>query len=685
MTSTRRGYGMPRNDSVGSHAELVQSHPDSTRGNTAWVRLRLTAELTEDAHLGSGSGGAGLDALVTRDRDGRPVIWATHIEGLLRDTAHRLDGAAKAEALFGRRGGQRQRMIFTSLYATEVLPSRIWRSSARVSFENRAPKDDTLRAMEYVPRGTRFEAWAEVPALDVTDLERLMQALEAVGHGRATGAGRVRLALQKASPACRRIAEPTDRLLLLLRNLDPMCLTATAMPGNIIPSFPFIPGRTVFGALANWLVTEGRRDAAELLVGACVSVTDALPVPAEPMRLADAEVLPAPLSLRSEKPGGTGGSLPWWSLPAGSIRRLDAGAAGMKDEVGGLKRPEPDLFVCRLCSDSPWETYRPSMRVRLRSGKPGGPDEAEPALFAIEQIAERTMFLCELRGSPKDMASLSRAVQPLLEGIRWLRVGRGGAPMEVARSEWAGTPKPTHASRQAYLILTSDLLVRDSHLRWLTALDAEAFQRHLGWPPDLKVTVVAQDASPVDGFNGTSRLWRLPAVAVRRGSVFRVEGQGISHLMQAAADGRWLGERTHEGFGRFRLDETLPGTSGAHPVPAAQALAGGQVPGDPEEIVAVTTRCWLKFHGRLANAERAEGQLPSLSQWQDLVTDLDRAAPDAVSSRKGPETAGKAAWRDADAQAILAKLENLPTRDDRVTHARMFVRWLRAEMRRRSQ
>jgi hypothetical protein len=36
---------------------------------------------------------------------------------------------------------------------------------------------------------------------------------------------------------------------LLLRNLDPLCITATATQDNLIPSLAFVPGRALLGAL----------------------------------------------------------------------------------------------------------------------------------------------------------------------------------------------------------------------------------------------------------------------------------------------------------------------------------------------------------------------------------------------------------------------------------------------------
>ncbi len=165
-----------------------------------WIRVRLSAELLEDAHSGSGSGGGGVDALVARDRQGRPVIWASHVEGVLRDAARRLRGEAAAASFFGRRGGQKQQAVFTSLYAESAPASRIWRSTARAAFDNRAPRDDTLRAVEYVPKGTRFAGQVELPATDLPFVRRLLQEVDALGHGRATGAGRVRLSLVDTAP-----------------------------------------------------------------------------------------------------------------------------------------------------------------------------------------------------------------------------------------------------------------------------------------------------------------------------------------------------------------------------------------------------------------------------------------------------------------------------------------------------
>lgn len=640
-----------------------------------WARYNLTAELLSDAHFGSGSGGGGIDALVARDRRGHPVIWASHLEGVLRDAARRLRGSGAAEEFFGRAGGDRhrsdrQRAVFTSLYAKDHPEIHVWRSTARVAFDNRAPKDDTLRVAEYVPRGTTLAGEVELPAREVPLLRRLVQEVDALGRGRSTGAGRVRLSLSELATASRMVGPPSGRLLLLLLNRDPLCITATATPDNLIPTLSFVPGRTLLGAIAAWLIAEGDRDTASLLTSGRIAVGDALPLARAPKTLENVEVLPAPLSLKSEKAQGSASVVPWWARAKVPTRRLDAMNTDEK-----LKRAEDDLFVHREAPNDPWATSRPARRVRLRNGRPD-PKQADASLFAIEQIVEDTHFVAELRGSAEAMKQLAEKLAPVLQGIRWLRVGRGGAPVEVVDLAWPQETAIARAPDKALLTLTSDLLVRDEHLRWRTALDEGALRDVLG--EDVRLGRSLQEGVMVHGFNGTSRLWRMPAAAIRRGSVFELSGEGVPKLAQRAALGQWLGDRRHEGFGRFRLDAVLPGVTGE---PRANT------PSDPtadaqEEAIAKDTREWFEQHKALAEAdcERA----PSLSQWLDLVADLERADASAFDRRLHPTTAGAKTWEHEDAKAILQALEALQPAE-RGPHARLFVRWLRADLRGESQ
>jgi len=634
----------------------------------SWVRYKLTAELLSDTHPGSGSGGDGVDSLIARDRHGRPVIWASHIEGVLRDAARRLKGDAEAEHFFGRAGGQRQHALFTSLYTQADPRSRIWRSTARKAFDNRAPEDDTLRAIEYVPKGTQFVGEVELPSDKLPVLQRLVQETDALGSGRASGSGRVKLSLSTIDMESRAVASSSGRLLLLLKNRDPLCITATATPTNLIPGLPFVPGRALLGAIADWLLTDGHQDSASLLTSGRISVSDALPLPEMPASLESVEVLPAPLSLYSQKPAGAAGEAPWWAQPVAPTQRFDVWSA--KGD-GKRKRPEDDLFVYRPSSTDAWRTFRPARRVRLRNGRPD-PKQADASLFAIEQIVEETLFLAELRGTPENMQQLAERLEPVLSGSRWLRVGRGGAPVEVVRLAWVNEPSEAQPQEQALLILTSDLLLRDEYLRWRTALDEAILQVIIGEQVQLGKSL--QDSVMVHGFNGTSRLWRMPAAAIRRGSVFEVSGPGVGKLAERAAKGEWLGERTHEGFGRFRLDTTLPGVTGEQQVSSEIAPR----PDDPEDSVAAETKKWFDQHKILAQMDGE--RKPSLSQWMDLVADLERNDAQAIERRLDPTTAGAKSWTHEKAEAVLDKLNEIPF-EQRAVYARYFVRWLRVGLR----
>lgn len=641
-----------------------------------WVRQTLTAELLSDAHLGSGSGGGGVDALVARDRHDRPVIWSSHLEGVLRDAARRLRSDEEAGKFFGRAGGEQQRAVFTSLYAKDNPESHIWRSTAREAFDNRAPKDDTLRVIEYVPKGTNLVGEIELPASQLGTLKRLVQEIDALGGGRSTGAGRVKLSLSEVASTSRKTGGSTGRLVLLLKNRDPLCITATATPDNLIPSLAFVPGRTLLGAVAGWLIAEGDRETAALLTSGKVSVSDALPLPETPTKLDAIEVLPAPLSLQSEKAKGTAGEVPWWAQATAPTKRLDAWGAKEK-----LKRPEDDLFVFRENANAAWTTFRPARRVRLRNGKPD-PNQADASLFAIEQIVEGTYFRAELHGSPDDLTKLAEKLGPVLEGRRWLRVGRAGAPVEVAQLAWAGAAPATKTEATTRLTLTSDLLVRDEHLRWRTALDEQALRELVG-SEHIAIEKTErggvrelQDSAMVHGFNGTSRLWRMPAAAIRRGSVFEISGAGIARLAERAARNEWLGERTHEGFGRFRLDASLPGVTGEAPASSARTTAAADI---AEEVIAAKTQEWFNAHKALAKPGGSGDRKPSLSQWLDLVGDLERGDANALTSRLNPTTAGGKSWKHRDAKAILDALNKVQAPQQ--LYARLFVRWLRADMR----
>lgn len=675
------------------------------------VRLTLTATLLSDANLGSGAGAAGLNSVVARDRRGRPVIWASHLEGLLREAARRRKLDKEAECLFGASGQKRSTCVISSLYcdSKEDRPPRIWRSTARAAFDNRAPKDDTLRAIEHVPEGTTFKGYVELPKDAVDTFQKLLLEVDAVGHGRASGSGRIQLKAEASQADTQTRASAlrgATRWRLLLRNLDPLCIGATATPGNLIPTEPYVPGRTLLGALTQWLLDAGERDVAKLMVSERLRVSDALPLPWKDeeqqwptdQQLASLEVLPAPLSLQAKKPDQHQGPSPWWAEHAAPPVRQDAALLQEQRTLGAtaqqekLKRPEPDLFVAHIAGQ--WQCYRPEVKARLRNGRPERakpldmpnssngtePTITAPNLFAIEQLAEDTSFVAELSGSADELERVRQALAPVLEGRAWLRLGRAGAPVEVV-SAIKLEKRPTSSGAKKYLLLTSDLLLRDDELRWCTALPREPSSIP-GWPEGTKLTLTPchEEETAINGFNGTSRLWRLPAAAIRRGSVYRLSGEGVEQLSAAAERGEALGERIHEGFGRFLVCAELPGvTRDPVPAPAPDATQAAS----QDEAACATAHGWFeKCKKTLSNG-------PSLSQWFELVEELEREAgtnraasaksSKAIAKRLEPTTAGAQPWRHA--KQILANLEQENTLAEASRLAHYFVRWVRTALR----
>ena len=101
-----------------------------------------------------------------------------------------------------------------------------------------------------------------------------------------------------------------------------------------------------------------------------------------------------------------------------------------------------------------------------------------------------------------------------------------------------------------------------------------------------------------------------------------------------------------------------------------------------EEAIAKTTRKWFGQHDSLAKPDKKDenGQKPpSLSQWLDLVGELEANNQNALASRLNPTTAGGKSWKHRDAEAVLKELKAVQRQ--RALHARLFVRWLRAGMR----
>lgn len=635
-------------------------------------RLTLQATVLEDLHTGTGARSTTVDAVQIRDRHGRPAIPRTHVRGVLRQSAEALERldprlAGKTAALFGREGPNGGAFSCTGLYRdASAADTLVWTAAARKA-DDRAPADDTLHTVEFIPAGTRLTMRIELADRDLEDFLRTsVRHTAALGGKRNRGAGRVRFEWldEKVAPRRPPARDPTHRRLrLLLRALDPLSLPATGAPGNLVRTDCYARGQTMRGALAAWLFRNGKGEKAALLLDdpTQVRVSDAYPTPDGVVggRLVDIDIAPAPLTARRRKPGGQPDEdWPWWTgtggVPGTEPGHKLASLAGLNKHES--KRPADTEFIARR--GELWERFQPLIGVHMRNQSPDRDRPgSQPQLFATEVIAEETRFLMDVDFATRDLAPIFATLfESVLKGEAWLRLGRHGAPVVVERAEWCGSPAPasTSGKRGTFnVVLQSDLIARAPNLCFRDTLDAAALAELAGTSADagtVEVVDAVTDVVTVYGFNAVSGLPRAPALAIRRGSVFSVSGPGAGALHAALVQRlhQGLGERTWDGFGRFRIDFDPKLVSRvAAPVRADQAIAG------QEALIATATQ-WAD---RLAGLSRTQWmQLWEWGQAGDAASALAAAAADGQRRRS--------AWNDARQQALRQAIQAAPSQPE---------------------
>ncbi|MFN3884835.1 MAG: RAMP superfamily CRISPR-associated protein, partial [Rhodocyclaceae bacterium] len=543
-------------------------------------RLSLSIELLEDLHIGTGTGWGDIDALLVRDRHGRPVLPASHIKGLLREAANEWCRSAPSahsrqaiDRLFGRPGSERGRLQLTSAYlaADATVQPLVWGSTA-IDDQGKA-EERSLRFVEYIPAGSRFVMQASLPMDDEQDetlLETLIARCRRLGGGRNRGHGLVRWHLEATAAgdplSVQGVPVFPGRLRLLLRNLDPICMARTGHPGNLIASESFIRGRSLRGAFVAACLAIGQAEAAQALLADTLSWGDALPLPDLDLSatdLATAEALPIPLSIGTPKATAPSADIPCWVYRQegdflGSRGEIDQIALEPNDRPQEkLKRPASGEFLFQSHPAAPWRRYRPRILERLHTAVPSEENAHEQALFSAEELAERTLFLADLIVSTPQQGKTLTDMLHALDGA-WLRIGRGGHPLSIEAAAWL--PLAAHgraAGPEFTLLLESELIARDPLGNFRSQLDANTLAELVGLPADgIEITVEAafSEGSDLFGFNAVTGLPRLAQRAIKAGSVVRVAGADAPRLRQALAARLTLGECPEEGFGRFRLD-----------------------------------------------------------------------------------------------------------------------------------
>lgn len=526
----------------------------------SWTERRVAITLLEDLHSGAGVGNAALDALLATDHAGSPMLFWSHLKGVMAERTAEVFDDGKRHRWFGQSSSDQSGAIcLTSARSpgdSQLLPH----SSTARRPDSRAPRTDTLRTVQYLAAGSQLLACVQLPTDQLDDFGTLLRTVDTLGADRRRGAGVVRIDLGPEEPrnAVPISCPPGQRLRLLLQAIDPVSLPLTSTPTtSLVHGGTFIRGQTLAGALVNAALAQaGEASAvARSIWERQLTVLDALPMPLDLAvdevlpRLAAASPWPLPEGWRLSKSsaGAEASASPWWCAPA----------APTLTRAGGRTPPDDTLLL--QARDGEWGWYRPTARYRLRIQVNPGQD---PALFAQHELVEDTLFVADLL-LPDD-AMVCSELQALLGSGRWLRTGRGGRPLRVL----GGVPmERPGAPPKGACVLISDAILRDPHTLETIPLLDETRLRTLE-PHARRPTL--EDGTPwpaaigvaVSGFNYAARLPRQPVWAIRRGTRLEFDRPPASAA---------LGERQHEGFGQLRALPDLPDAIAARRGAAAVA------------------------------------------------------------------------------------------------------------------
>lgn len=677
-------------------------------------KLHLTIELLEDLHIGTGTGMGDIDALQVRDRNDSPVLPSSHIKGLLLQTARELMALqpqalsqTDIDTLFGRPGSGQGCVQLTSAYLktdpnSDALDTLVW-GSTRIDPEKGNAQDTSLRQVEYIAAGSSFTLQAFLPAKHETLLKTIIGHCARLGSGRNRGYGLVQWQLknpdtgtQKTLQIPHKAPAYPQRLRLLLRNLDPVCLAQTGHPGNLIGSDAFIRGRSLRGSFAAACIALGQPAWAQTLLQPELAWADALPLPTLKNKLGakdlqTCEVLPIALSIGTPKATATQTSLPWWALQQeaqllgarGEINQIDTPKNEQQAEK--LKRPAANEYLFRLSPDHPWTRYTPQMQERLRTSVARLGEQDDQALFTNEEIAEHTWFLADLVVTNAAQAkTLGQLVQEIDQ--QWLRVGRGGKPLELKAAKWLDVKPcetPTDNKTGSFtLLLLSDLIARDALGNFHDRITAQALCQLTGLPENSHISIEKNHSEGCNlyGFNALTGLPRMAQRGIKAGSIASISGADAAKLRTALAGKHFLGESPEEGFGRFILDLPLhPDTTQAQAPTTPRSSFSRR-----HEELCVQAR---DFSQQYASAIAK----PSASQWGDFRNQVQAARnrtelmavfariDEAALKQGGKAWEGLAGGKSQALRKEVGKL-SLPDAQDLLDY---FVRWQRVQQNRK--
>ncbi|MCS7306403.1 MAG: hypothetical protein NZ602_15005 [Thermoguttaceae bacterium] len=579
---------------------------------------------------------------------------------------------------------------------------------------SRRPMEQTLRTIELSAAG--LEAAGEIRLVgDTEDKEFLLlclRRLRAIGGEKSRGTGQIQLHQINATeaPTLKEPELPREgpgpfRLRLLLRLLEPVCLPKTGFPGNLIQTETYIPGSALRGAFLTAISQlGGSADEVGRLAAPEVRFSNGYFVPdwllqrneqAMVNNLKQLQSLPMPLTAQEAKATERTTDPkagPWWAQKAkttsSEAREIWLANPDTQRDLLLEEHPPQGAKFKRIktedylvgSGEGPWYRVRPAVMTLMRNRVPVARvgrsfDSRRPTataddlprtgdLYSIEALAEDQLFLAEIVfDSHRTAQTFCQLAKSFLGGpdseasIRsWLRLGRGGSPVQVESYAWLepGDPAACQESSQApqanpqqnspqqtatfTLTLLSDLIARAPDLTFYTCLHGAVVAQLAGLDESqlsavrIDTEVSRWDTRVVYGFNTASGTRRAAALAIQRGSAFRIEGPQdqlqilFKSLSNMESAGRGLGERQEEGFGRFALNHPVHRWPRSETLPQPETSSMIQAPSDLDfmtlearyrqrrekaiQKVLHTVKDW--------EIAKAGKMFPSRSQWQYL-------------------------------------------------------------------
>jgi len=561
-----------------------------------------------------------------------------------------------------------------------------------------------LRTIEYARAGLVASSelrWFGTEE-DIAGWREVIQRINHLGGRRSRGSGQVRISPQPGMSVQRSKQERpgsagargTDqhRLTLLLRNLEPLLLTASSLPnGNLLPTWTHISGSAIRGSLLTALRMAGiePQKIDQWVADASISFGPAYPIATDarsapqidlrvsevvPMPLTAAEPKATALSSGSATSDGRRGAIvrvPWWAdsnrAPSVGMDRLAQEGTERASELAGVPRKRiRALDYMATWNGQEWFRIRPRVATVLRNRTPAArfhlrrdsrvsvsedADLHSAALFTEEVLVEDQLWLCELRfrdsASAEQFAeALSHLLSQDSEHRTWLRMGRGGRPVEILKFAWHSEASQLPVgSCELNVLLTSDLIALNEQLLSATELDIDVLTRLLGIGPS-QVSGVrmggisASESTEYRTYDRSADRRAMAENALRRGSVLQLQADNPEALAEVAkrlleSQRFGLGERCDEGLGRLVLNSSVHERRWSdEPRPNLQPDARDRQLSNRESVLSSVQaeRRRLREHSVRA---KWPWNRPGISQWQQMRHALEAALPgDAGSIQK---------------------------------------------------